>query len=264
MSEFTPPLYIVLGASGGIGSEVCRKLHSHGAKIVASARREQSLKQLEEELGAISIKADASKFEEVDSLFEQVQNLGLSVSGVVNCAGSLLLKPAHQTTQQEYFQTVESNLTTAFATVRSAHRVLKENGGSIVLISSAAAQIGLPNHETIGAVKAAISGLTISAAATYVSSNIRVNAVAPGLTMTPMTNHLFENKIVARASTALHPLGRLGTPKDIASMVTWLLGPESSWVTGQVWAVDGGLSSLKARPPKEKKTSSNQQKSLTL
>ena len=76
---------------------------------------------------------------------------------------------------------------------------------------------------------------------------IRVNAVAPGLTRTPMTRGIVENELSLKASTALHPLGRIGEPDDIASLIAWLLGPQSEWVTGQVWSVDGGLSSLKTR-----------------
>ena len=88
----------------------------------------------------------------------------------------------------------------------------------------------------------------VSAAATYASSGVRVNAVAPGLVKTPMTSRIVENEVARKASLALHPLGRLGEPQDVASLIAWLLGPESAWVTGQVWAVDGGLSSLKGRP----------------
>jgi NAD(P)-dependent dehydrogenase (short-subunit alcohol dehydrogenase family) len=184
----------------------------------------------------------------MDRFFDKVASMGTPLSGVVNCAGSLLLKPAHQTSQQEFDETVAANLTTAFATIRSAAPILRKSGGSIVLVSSAAAQIGLPNHEVIGAVKAAVGGLAVSAAATYASSKIRVNAVAPGLVRTPMTSRIVENEVSLKASTAMHSLGRIGEPSDVASLIAWLLGPESSWITGQVWAVDGGLSGLKGRP----------------
>ena len=119
--------------------------------------------------------------------------------------------------------------------------------GSVVLISSAAARIGLANHEAIAAAKAGILGLTLSAAATYASRGLRVNAVAPGLVRTPMTTRITSNEKAAESSRGLHALGRLGEPEDVARMIAWLLDPAQSWVTGQVFGVDGGLSSVRSR-----------------
>jgi NAD(P)-dependent dehydrogenase (short-subunit alcohol dehydrogenase family) len=121
----------------------------------------------------------------------------------------------------------------------------KSGGGSIVLLSSGAGSIGLVNHEAISAVKAGIEGLVRSAAATYAAAGVRVNAVAPGLTQTPLTERVWANEKSAEASRSMHPLGRLGTPADIASAIQWLLAPEQTWVTAQTIAVDGGLSTLK-------------------
>jgi len=112
-------------------------------------------------------------------------------------------------------------------------------------MSSGAAAIGLPSHEAIAAVKAGIEGLVRSAAATYAGANVRVNAVAPGLTQTPLTRRVWENEKGAEASRAMHPLGRLGTAADIASAIVWLLDPAQTWITAQTIAVDGGLSTLK-------------------
>ena len=114
-------------------------------------------------------------------------------------------------------------------------------------VSSAAASIGLPNHEAIAAAKAGVSGLMRSAAATYAPYGLRVNAVAPGLVDTPLSQAITANDLARKASVAMHPLGRLGTPDDIAAAVCWLLGPHSAWVTGQVIGVDGGLATLKPR-----------------
>ena len=122
---------------------------------------------------------------------------------------------------------------------------MMSSGGSIVLISSAAAGIGLANHEAIAAAKSGIEGLVRSAATTYAARKVRVNAVAPGLVQTPMTEKITSNERSRSFSVALHPLGRLGEPKDIASAITWLLSPDQGWVTGQVIGVDGGLGKLK-------------------
>src|SRR5690606_21524138 len=112
-------------------------------------------------------------------------------------------------------------------------------------LSTAAASTGLINHEAVAAAKAAVEGLTRSAAATYARSNIRCNAVAPGLVNTPMAERITKNPASLEASKAMHPLGRIGEPEDVASAIAWLVAPEQTWVTGQVLGVDGGLARLR-------------------
>jgi NAD(P)-dependent dehydrogenase (short-subunit alcohol dehydrogenase family) len=158
-----------------------------------------------------------------------------------------LLKAAHLTSLEEWNAVITTNLTSAFAVVSSAAKAMRQRGGSIVLVSSAAARIGLANHEAIAAAKAGVSGLTLSAAATYASKGIRVNAVAPGLVRTALTERIGKNAKSAEASQAMHALGRLGEPADVASCITWLLDPANAWVTGQVIGIDGGLASLRSR-----------------
>ena len=138
------------------------------------------------------------------------------------------------------------NLGSAFATVRAAAETMPE-GGSVVLLSSAAARVGLPGHEAIAAAKAGIEGLTRSAAATYGSRGLRFNAVAPGLVRTNLTRRIWENSMASAASVAMHALGRLGEPEDVASLIAWLLDRANNWVTGQIFGVDGGLSSVRGK-----------------
>ncbi len=241
------PCYLVFGATGGIGASLCRRLTGRGAKVVLVARNAEKLRVLAEEIGAVSIAIDATRMEEVDACVEQAVRENGQIDGVANCIGSLILKPAHATTEAEWLATVAANLTTAFAVVRSAARAMMGSGGSIVLVSSAAGRIGLANHEAIAAVKAGVIGLTLSAAATYAPRGIRVNCVAPGLVKTPMTSRLTSNEMSLKASTAMHALGRIGEPGDVSSAIDWLLGSEQSWVTGQVLGIDGGLGSILAR-----------------
>jgi NAD(P)-dependent dehydrogenase (short-subunit alcohol dehydrogenase family) len=169
------------------------------------------------------------------------------ITAAVNLAGSILLKPAHMTAAQEFEETIDLNLRTAFALTRAAGKHMKATGGSVVLISSCAAGIGLANHEAIAAAKAGVEGLVRAAAATYASAGIRFNAVAPGLVATPMAKRITDNEGALKASTAMHPLGRIGQPEDIAGAIAFLLGDESRWTTGQVLGVDGGLARLKIR-----------------
>ena len=120
-------------------------------------------------------------------------------------------------------------------------------GGSVVLASTVATRIGLANHEAIAAAKGGVNGLVLAAAASYAGRNIRVNAVAPGLVRTPLAAKLTGSEMALKASTALHPLGRIGEPADVASVIALLLDPASSWITGQVIGIDGGLGSVRGK-----------------
>lgn len=195
-----------------------------------------------------SAACDLTDFETLSTtLAEAKLQLG-GLSGIVNCAGSILLKPAHLTSRIEFDEVIAANLLTAFAAVRSAKSVFGRDGGSVVLVSSAAARMGMGNHEAIAAAKAAIEGLVRSAAATYAPSGIRFNAVAPGLVETPLSRAITGAPASRKLSESLHPLGKLGMPRDIASAIAWFLDPAQNWVTGQVLGVDGGLSRVQPRP----------------
>jgi len=241
------PVVFLIGASGGIGSVLARRLVAGGYAVVLAGRRAEPLRELAKGLGSTFIPVDACSFEALDNALNEALQVHGRLDGIVNCAGSLLLKPAHQTTQVEWRETVTANLDTAFATVRAGARAMLKSGGSIVLMSSAAGRIGLPNHEAIAAAKAGVVGLALSAAATYAARGVRVNVVAPGLTRTPLTADLLRSPAAAAASLSMHPLGRLGEPEDVASAIQWLLAPAQSWITGQVLGVDGGLSTLRRR-----------------
>ena len=126
---------------------------------------------------------------------------------------------------------------------------MMRTSGSIVLVSSAAARIGLANHEAIAAAKSGVIGLTLAAAASYGAHGIRVNCVAPGLVCTQLTARLTATEASLKASMAMHALGRIGEPADVAAALAWLRDPAQGWVTGQVLGVDGGLGSVRARGP---------------
>ena len=235
--------FVIIGASGGIGSALARLLHQNNGQPILLGRSAEKLAPLAAELQARSLAVDATK---IDELEQAIASFG-TIAGLVNCAGSILLKPAHLISEAEWRQTIETNLTTAFATVRAGAKALSAQGGSIVLCATAAARIGMANHEAIAAAKGGVMGLTLSAAATYAPRNIRVNCVAPGLVDTPLAARITGNEASLKMSTAMHALGRIGMPEDVASAIAWLLDPASNWVTGQVIGVDGGLGTLRAR-----------------
>jgi NAD(P)-dependent dehydrogenase (short-subunit alcohol dehydrogenase family) len=226
--------FLIIAASSDIGSATCELLKSAGHKVFTTSRGQSKITP--------DFILDATDFDAVDSVFKQVGE----IDGVVNCCGSLLLKPAHLTSKEQYQAVVEASLTTSFAVVRSCGKYMTK-GGSVVLISSAAALEGLANHEAIAAAKAGINGLALSAAATYASNNLRFNVVAPGLTETSLTASLIANETSRKVSENMHALGRIGKVKDIAQAIFFLLNPENDWITGQVLAVDGGLSRVRPK-----------------
>ena len=245
-SPKTRGAFIILGASGGIGSEVARRLRIQEQQILLVSRPSDHLQSLADELQAPAEEIDATAIEAVETCFHKAIDAFGRLDGVVNCVGSLLLKPAHLTSESEWQHTMAANLTSAFATVRAAGKTMVKQGGSVVLMSSAAARIGLPSHEAIAAAKAGIVGLAQSAAASYAARQLRFNVVAPGLVKTKMTKRIWESDRAAASSRDLHALGRLGEPEEIASLICWLLDPDHSWVTGEVFSVDGGLGNIRS------------------
>ncbi len=241
--DSTVPTIVIFGASGGIGAETARSAKARGWNVLLAARSSERLTALATELTSPSFVVDATQLGEVEACLSSAMETFGRIDGVVNCVGSVLLKPAHLTSEVEWHDTLAKNLTSAFATVRAAAKTMK-NEGSVVLISSAAARIGLAHHEAIAAAKAGVIGLAKSAAATYASRRLRFNVVAPGLVKTPLTERIWSNERSEQASRAMHALGQLGEPHDIAAAIVWLLDPSNRWITGETLSIDGGLSTV--------------------
>ncbi len=230
----------ILGAYGGIGSALARLLSQARYRVVLGGRDQERLNSLAAEVDGIAVEVDGREFDQVELFLSRAAEEG-QLTGVVNCAGSVMLKPSHLTSRADFEEIIGANLTTAFAVVRASAKQLRKQGGSVVLMSSAAAGIGL----AIGAAKAGVAGLVLSAAATYAARNIRFNAVAPGLVASGATQRIVDNEKALQASIRLHPLGRIGQPAEVARLIAWLLDPDNDWMTGQIIQLDGGLASLK-------------------
>lgn len=241
---------VVFGATGGIGEQLCRKLGDRGAQLVIAGRNEDKLAKLQTAFpSALTVRVDATDPVQVDECLTKAAKEFGRVDAVANCVGSVLLKPAHTTSDAEFNGMLTTNLSTAFFILKSSAKVMmrqKPKGGSILLCSSAVAQMGLANHEAIAAAKAGVKGLALSAAATYAPHNIRINCVAPGLTRTALSERITKNEAALQASVAMHALRRIAEPDEVAAAMAFLMDPSNSFITGQVLAVDGGLGSLRS------------------
>jgi NAD(P)-dependent dehydrogenase (short-subunit alcohol dehydrogenase family) len=233
--------YLIFGATGSIGSSLAEQLTDSGHEVHLIARHEDELKPLSEKLGCTYSVADVLE----ENFIERVKadTSGFDVKGVAYCVGSIDLKPLKRVTESDLHNCMKLNLYSAIEVIKGFQEELKKNHGSIVLFSSVAAQKGFTNHTIIASAKAAIEGLTVTLAAEF-APNIRVNCIAPSLTSSKISQSMLKSPVVAEALAKAHPLKRLGEGKDSASLAKFLLGDESSWVTGQIIGVDGGRSRL--------------------
>jgi NAD(P)-dependent dehydrogenase (short-subunit alcohol dehydrogenase family) len=227
---------VVFGADSDIAKSFIIKAREENYSIFSISRKHDSGYPVE----------DISNFEQVEQAMQSaVENLG-EINGVVNFCGSILLKPAHLTSFDDYIKTINSSLTTSFAITRAAAKFVKQNC-SVVFIGSAAANIGLANHEAISAAKGGVISLAKSAAATYASKGIRFNVINPGLIDTKLTSRIIQNPESLKYSLSMHASERPGSVEDIANMVMFLLSPHNKWITGSAFDIDCGLSSVKIK-----------------
>ncbi len=231
--------YIIFGATGSIGSSLAKKLKDSGQDIHLVARNEESAQQLASQLDCAYTVADVLE----NNFIEKVKSDIPEAKGVAYCVGSIDLKPVRMVKEQDLNNCMKLNLYSAVEVIKGYQESLKKNKGSIVLFSTVAAQRGFTNHVIISSAKAAVEGLTVSLAAEF-APNIRVNCIAPSLTNSKIAEPMLKNKVLAEGIAKAHPLKRLGEGQDSAALAKFLLTDESSWMTGQIIAVDGGRSKL--------------------
>ena len=231
--------YVIFGATGSIGSSLAEQLKNSGNDIHLVGRNESELSSVSEKFGCSHTVADVLE----DGFIEKVKSDISEIKGLAYCVGSIDLKPLRMVNEQDFQKCMKLNLYSAVEAIKGFQESLKKNKGSIVLFSTVAAQRGFTNHAIIASAKAAVEALTVSLAAEF-APNIRVNCVAPSLTKSKIAEPMLKNTAIAEGIAKAHPLKRLGEGKDSAALAKFLLTEDSSWVTGQIIAVDGGRSKL--------------------
>ncbi|MDA9658266.1 SDR family oxidoreductase [Candidatus Pelagibacter sp.] len=231
--------YLIFGATGSVGSSLAEQLKNSGNDIHLVARNENEVKLIVEKLGCSYTVADVLE----DGFIEKVKSDINDIKGIAYCVGSIDLKPLRMVTEADMNKCMKLNLYSAIEAIKGFQESLKKNKGSVVLFSTVAAQRGFTNHTIIASAKAAVEGLTVTLAAEF-APNIRVNCIAPSLSKSKIAEPMLKNPAIAEGIAKAHPLKRLGEGKDSAALAKFLITEESSWVTGQVIAVDGGRSKL--------------------
>lgn len=220
---------VIIGGNSGIGKSTAEILSARGANLFLYSKSGQGTSTLD-----------------VSHDFDEIPDLPEIIDGVVYCPGTIKLKPFHRIKIEDFKEEMEINFFGAIRVLQACLKGLKKSEqASVVLYSTVAVQTGMGFHSGISSAKGAIEGLTRSLAAEWAPQNIRVNAIAPSLIDTPLATMLLSTPEKKEASDKRHPLGRIGTPEDIASASAYLLSRDSSWMTGQILHIDGGMSSIK-------------------
>ena len=246
MSDVDSKVVWIIGGSGGIGSNLARRMSDNGWKVIISARNIENLNLVSDGRSIDSLIVDATNADDVQEKAKQINETYGSLDAVINSVGSIFLRPLHATSSEQFMETINQNLVTSFNVIRATAKIMmRGNGGRIVLFSSAAASLGMPYHAAISAAKAGVEGLARAAASDYAKRGIRVNVISPGLVDTPLSSHLLASEQSRKISEDMHPVGKIGEPDDIASVAEWLITSAPEWMTGDIIPVDGGLTNLK-------------------
>jgi NAD(P)-dependent dehydrogenase (short-subunit alcohol dehydrogenase family) len=225
---------LIIGASSGIGKALAHQLAAAGNQVFGTYHSTRSMASENLQFHGLNVLDD-----ELDLSFVPDE-----LHGLVYCPGSINLKPFHRIKPDEFAEDLQLQTIGAIKVIQTVLPKLKAGKGSIVLFSTVAVQQGFNFHAQVAVSKGAIEGLTRSLAAEF-APTVRVNCIAPSLTDTPLAEKLLNSDQKREANAERHPLKRVGTSTDIANAAGFLLSEDSSWMTGQILKIDGGMSSIK-------------------
>ena len=237
-------IVLITGASGGIGRALASQLHAQGYRVAAVGRDAARLANVE---AAVRIAADTTTPEGAALAIAACQEaLGAAPTLLAHCVGSTLIAPLHRTRLDSYREVMRVNLDSAVFMLQAWVAAMQGGGpGAAVFASSVVARIGVANHEAIAAAKGGVEALVRSAAATYAAQGLRINAVAPGMTDTPMTAGMLKMPAMREGAARQYPLGGVQTADQVADVMAWLLSDGAARLTGQIIAVDGGFTTVR-------------------
>lgn len=236
-------IVLITGASGGIGRALSGQLHAQGLRVAAVGRDAKRLADVE---AHAHIEADTTTPEGAQQAIAACQAmLGASPTGLAHCVGNTLIAPLHRTQAQAYREVMRVNLDSAFFMLQAWIAALQGGPGAAVFSSSVVARIGVANHEAIAAAKGGVEALVRSTAATYAAQGVRINAVAPGMTETPMTANMLKLPAMREGAARQYPLGGIQSAEQVADVMAFLLGEGAARLTGQILAVDGGFTTVR-------------------
>jgi NAD(P)-dependent dehydrogenase (short-subunit alcohol dehydrogenase family) len=225
--------FLIIGASSGIGHALANELAGSGHNVLASYRNHEI---------AQTTNIQTFRWDVADDFPVSVLE-GRSLDGVVYCPGSIRLAPFHRIKTEDFSEDFALQFLGAVKTLQAARPFLAE-GASVVLFSTVAVETGFPFHSAVSASKGAIEGFVRALAAEW-APKVRVNAIAPSITDTPLAEKLLNSEEKKQANAQRHPLKRIGTAGDLAGTAAFLLSDSSGWVTGQILKVDGGMSAIR-------------------
>ena len=235
MATFSGKNVLIVGGSSGIGFHLAQQLLEQGATVFTASRQQPD-----------GLNAEHFTLNVQDMSGSELDALPDTLHGVVYAPGTINLKPFPRLKVADFEQDFQVNVLGAVKVLQAVlPRLKKAEASSVVLYSTVAVQTGMNFHASVAAAKGAIEGLARSLAAEFASANIRVNAIAPSLVDTPLADKLLGNDKKKEAAQQRHPIKRVGSTNDIASLSAFLLSEDAGWITGQVIGVDGGLSALK-------------------
>lgn len=228
--EFKDRNILVVGGAGGMGSEICKILKEEGATVYSASRNPENSE------------ADVKITLDVTEDFSEIPDLPDKLDGLVYLPGTINLKMFKHFKPDDFRKEFEVNVVGAFKTVKACESKLA--GGSIVFMSTVAVKQGMRFHASTASAKGALEGFARSIAAEFADRKIRVNCIAPSLVDTPLAKNLLNNEKKQEAARGRHALKRYGQPSDTANLAVYLLSDKATWITGQTFGVDGGLSSV--------------------
>jgi NAD(P)-dependent dehydrogenase (short-subunit alcohol dehydrogenase family) len=229
---------LIIGGTSGIGLELTKKVVAEGHNVIVASRNPSEELQ---KLGVTHITWDATQ-----AVGDSFDTLPEEIHGLAYCPGTINLKPFQRLSEEEFMHDYQVNALGAVRVLQATMKQLrKSKGASVVLFSTVAVALGMNFHSSIAMAKSAVEGLTKSLAAEWAMHKVRVNALAPSLTDTPLAEKLLSSPEKKEASDKRHPIGRVGTSEDLANAALFLLSEQSSWVTGQIIGIDGGMGTLK-------------------